>query len=144
MEADHFWVTWVTRDWKKFGGDSLPCPPFSMVKSMVKPHFAPENVPFLPAKWCPLASSGLVWKVSKAQTPAVKSQVEGRSFLDFISPADRQRFVDVVQTSSIHESPAGSLSVHLVDSSCEVRLYHARWQQGGFTTIKPWHGWFFE
>lgn len=53
-------------------------------------------------------------------------EVEGRSFLDFISPADRQRFVDVVQTSSIHESPAGSLSVHLVDSSCEVRLYHVK------------------
>lgn len=53
-------------------------------------------------------------------------EVEGRSFLDFISPADCQRFVDVVQTSSIHESPAGSLSVHLVDSSCEVRLYHVK------------------
>lgn len=53
-------------------------------------------------------------------------EVEGRSFLDFINPADRQRFVDLVQTSSIHESPAGSLSVHLVDSSCEVRLYHVK------------------
>lgn len=59
------------------------------------------------------------------------SEVEGRSFLDFISPSDRQRFVDVVQTSSIYESPAGSLSVHLVtpenpESSCEVRLYHVK------------------
>ena len=126
--------------WRRFS----PLSSIFLGKTIGKNTFCSRECSISSSQMVPVSIQRFGFESSKAQTPAVKSQVEGRSFLDFISPADRQRFVDVVQTSSIHESPAGSLSVHLVDSPCEVRLYHARWQQGGFTTIKPWHGWFFE